>query len=266
MISHDEIKLYNYIKIDLYRAFCSWRFVVGVLGVFFTLVIATFQSIKSYVSVIHIYYIIVYGMPFIITLIFSTLPYAGCFCDDFENKYISIQIIRGKASQYVFSKIVVIFISSIITITLGTFLYVCFLRCLAPWVSNESIYEYALTSGGFRTILKRGYFIIYYILFGMQFGILAGILSMIASYISLYIYNRLLVLSLPIMSFYFIDYFINLIFGEGTYNLNAVFSGSMNIWDNDLYSFLFALIIGILSLIIIYILTYRKIERTIENG
>lgn len=67
---------------------------------------------------------------------FCASAFAAVFCEDLENKYLRYSIGRGNLKKYVLSKVIVIHVSSIITMILGTLLFVMYLRLQLPWTSD----------------------------------------------------------------------------------------------------------------------------------
>lgn len=67
---------------------------------------------------------------------FCASAFAAVFCEDLENKYLRYSIGRGNLKKYVLSKVIVIYVSSIITMILGTLLFVMYLRLQLPWTSD----------------------------------------------------------------------------------------------------------------------------------
>lgn len=255
----------RYIKMDLYRSIFSLQFWVAILGVFLTMWFGVAKK-DSDISVFDTYMMITYGMPFMLTIVFCAFSYAGSICEDYENKYINFEVIRGHLGAYVLSKVVVIFLSAIIVITIGTIINVLARRCILPWIVNDSaFYEGALKGGGLKCILKKGHYLLYFTLASMQLGIMIGVFSVFSSYISLYISNKLLILSVPIMTYYFTDYFIGEIFGENAYRLYYIFGINTPIFKSDLLSFLLPLGIGVLCIFILYWAIYIKIRRRMQN-
>ncbi|WP_142413834.1 hypothetical protein [Hathewaya massiliensis] len=255
---------FRYIKMDLYRSICSPQFLVAILGVFLTM---WFGVAKRHAerSVFDTYRMIMYGMPFMLTIVFCAFPYAGSICEDYENKYINLEVIRGGLGAYVLSKVVVIFLSAVITIVIGTILHSLARRCNLPWIDPNGFYKNEIIYGGLKGILKNGNYLLYFTLASMQFGIIAGVFSVFSSYISLYISNKLLLFSVPIMTYYFIDYFIGAIFGENAYNLHVIFGVNTPICKSDLLSFLLPVGIGALCIFILYWAMYIKIKRRMQN-
>ncbi|MBS6736369.1 MAG: hypothetical protein KH275_14500 [Clostridiales bacterium] len=56
-----------------------------------------------------------YGMLFMLSLVFASFPFSGCFCEDFENKYVYPQIERGNLNKYAISKIMTIMLVTVLT-------------------------------------------------------------------------------------------------------------------------------------------------------
>lgn len=67
---------------------------------------------------------------------FCASAFAAVFCEDLENKYLRYSIGRGNLKKYVLSKVIVIYVSSIITMILGTLLFIIYLRLQLPWTSD----------------------------------------------------------------------------------------------------------------------------------
>lgn len=263
MINRKEGSLFHYIKMDFYRAFISPNMIVGILGVFGTMWLAMAEGRSFSQGVLSVYVSILYSMPFMLTLIFSAFPYAGCFCEDYENKYIYLEIIRGELAKYTLSKVITILLSSSVAIVAGSLLYVLSACCFAPLVVIEfGDYSSLITEkSGF--FLRQGHYLLYFVLCGFHFSIIASVLALLASYISLYISNKLLVFSVPIVSFYFIDYFIQNFFGIYAPRLHSFFVTPYSPFDS--MSFLYAAIIGITCSILLYSMIYMKLKRRIQS-
>ena len=69
-------------------------------------------------------------------LCFCAFSYATVFCEDLEYKYARYSINRGNTWKYVVSKAVVVYGSSVITMVLGSLLFVASIRLKIPWTSE----------------------------------------------------------------------------------------------------------------------------------
>lgn len=258
--------LFRYLKMDAYRAIGSYKFVIGILGVAGVMLAALLDGIGFELDVLYVFSLVLYGMPFMLTFVFCSHAYSGCFCEDYENKYIHIATIRGNLWAYTASKVITIFAISILTMALGFLLFVGVLRCFLPWISEgSSQYESLVAAGGLRSFLSKGDFIVYYMLAGVQFGMLSGLLSLVAAYFSLFIPNKLLTLSIPVMLFYFIDYISAFVAGRNSISLHMIFSASNNLFGNETLAFLIPAGLAIGGMLVFYVLIYLKLRRKMSN-
>ncbi|MDY5026087.1 MAG: hypothetical protein SPF19_06130 [Oliverpabstia sp.] len=262
-----KVTLLNYLRVDLYRAVISWRFLAGIIGVAFTMYLASLEGIASDTNVTYMVWLIVYGMPFMLCLVFSAFPFSGCFCEDFENKYAYLQVERGNPKVYAISKTITIMLVAELTMMFGVMLYVSLLHLRLPWFDTEdAICQSAVTLGGFRGIISNGHYLLYFALFGLQYGIMAGVLALLAAYVSLFISNKLLILAVPFMSFYLITYYSGALFGANEkLNLIYIFNATYNLWDNDAASFAYAIFIGLLLVWILGVLIICRIKRKMSH-
>lgn len=262
-----KVNLWNYLRVDLYRSIISWRFLAGIAGVAFTMYLASLEGIASDTSVTYMVWLIVYGMPFMLCLVFSAFPFFGCFCEDFEQKYAHLQIERGNLVNYAVSKIITVMLAAMATMMLGVVLYVSILHFRLPWFdADDAVCQSAVTLGGFRSIISGGYYVLYFALFGLQYGIMAGILALLAAYVSLFINNKLLTLAVPFMGFYLISYYSGALFGANEkMNLIYIFNATYNIWDNDVLSFVYAVAIGMFLAGVLGLLIVYRLRKKVSN-
>lgn len=257
----------HYFLMDIWRCICSGKTVVGVVGVFLALLLASGNQVG--VTVFDYYTGALYGVPFLLAMSFCAFSYADCFCDDFETKYINAVLIRGGLKRYAFSKVMVTLISSAVTMVLGSLIYVLILHVRFPWNDrNGSIYMTLADSGGFRYFLSNGHYMIYFVLVALQLGLLAGMLSVFASYISLYISNKLLVMSVPLIGYYLFYYYVSALAGDAKWlKIKIVFDATygIKVCDNDLLAFLYAVFIALVVVGVLTLAIYRKIRRKLER-
>lgn len=259
----------HYFAMDIWRCFSSGRIVIGVIGVFLTLLLASKNQIGM--TVFDFYTGALYGVPFLLAMSFCAFSYADSFCEDFETKYTNAVLIRGNLKQYIMSKMTVIFFASELTMILGTCVYASVLHIWFPWCDNNremGLYGNLVEEGGFRYFLNNENYIIYFVLVALQLGLLAGILSVFASYISLYISNKLLVMSVPLIGYYLLFYYASALAGDMKWvKIKVVFDATygIKVCENDLLAFLYAVFVTVLFGVILFWGIYRKIRRKLER-
>ena len=153
-------------------------------------------------------------------------------------------MIRGNLRSYVFSKMLVIFISSVLAMGIGI---TCFAVCCAVsmrWL-DEGTGEYILQFGGYRYFLEHGHYLLWFLLYGIQWGMLAGILSMAATFCSLFLTNKMLVYSVPVLLYQILTEFGADSFRRAAaFDPRVIFDARYNIWNSDFKMFTWALAQG----------------------
>lgn len=256
--------LWKYILADMNRAFISWKFPFAIAGVFIILEFAAFESRQWHFSVLNTFHLVIYSMPFLLSLIFTTLVYGQCFCEDMEHQYIRMLVMRGNLRLYTIAKLITLMVSAVAVMALAVLLFAGVLRLQYPWINLEiggSDYEILLQDGSFREILRRGNYILYFLLCGIQYGIFAGVMSAVAALFSLLYRDRLFVLAIPLVLRYCIQYYGSKLFENPKLDVNKIFNVSYNVWNHDGFSFLYACLIGIGLSGITGSLIYRILKR-----
>ncbi len=236
-------KIYCYLKADLKRAACSIKFILSVLLTTGVLLLATQEGIALDTDVLYVFSLVMYGLPAMIILVCGATAFADSLCEDLEHKYVLQQVIRGDVEKYVTARVLSIFCITIISTALGIFLFSSILQIFLPWVDTSGLqYDYLIHAGGLRFFLMNGRFPLYFFCCGIQYGVLVGILALWAACLSMYIANRMLVLSAPMIIYYFTDYALAEVSSERL-SLAVIFSPSNNLFSDDFLSA--AMVIGI---------------------
>lgn len=189
----------HYFLTDLRRLFKGYEIYISVIGV----TVALFFSLEKIGlmnnSVMATYVMATEMSGMMIAYVFCAFPYATSLCDDMEYRYIRYQTIRGSLKRYVLSKVGAIYITSIITMILGSVIFILLYRTQGPWMDLEieNIEQY--TAGVYSGFVRDGHYVLYCIFFALQLGLLAGVLSVFAAFLSLYITNKVTVLVLPVL-------------------------------------------------------------------
>lgn len=148
-------KLKGYFLADVKRAFVSSKFLMAIVLMIIILFFATLEGIALDTNVLYVFSIVMYGMPSMIVLVCAAIPYADSFCEDVEKRYIFQIAIRGGIKNYVSVRVLSIFLSAMVTTSLGLFLYALILHLRLEWVDME---EVAIQADGYSYLLKQGWY------------------------------------------------------------------------------------------------------------
>lgn len=123
-------------------------------------------------------------------------------------------------------------------------------------------YEYMMENGGLHFFLMKKWYVAYYLAYGLFYGIMAGSFALWSAYLSLYISNRMLVLTAPIILYYFADYLLAELF-SGSITIARIFLPALRLWENEVWEWIFVVVIAILNAIVVNNLMQRRLRRKV---
>lgn len=263
------MKMKGYLWVDLKRAFQSFRFLGGVLGIWIALLLGSYveKNFKQQSTSLEALEQGIYGITGLIILMISSFPYAGSFCEDIENRYLFSECIRGDYKSFTKSRVVIIFCSSVVTMACGILGYTVYVKIrYGLWWSPESMaYQSLCKMGSWYVGMLRKTPILYFGAMGCLYGMLAGILSLLAALLSLYFANKLLIMSVPFLFMYLI---LNLSM------LSDLWDGKLNIWyiyqpfygciDTDVKAYLYAVSFTAVTVYFLYRMILMRVNRRIH--
>ena len=130
----------HYLKTDIRRLIKNYPIYLGIVGVaismWFSLEDSAFTEGMVNGNALDTYDLAVGMSGIMIAYVFCAFSYATVFCEDLEYKYARYSINRGNTWKYVVSKAVVVYGSSVITMVLGSLLFVASIRLKIPWTSG----------------------------------------------------------------------------------------------------------------------------------
>ncbi len=260
--------LKGYVKSSLKYIFIPTHIVVGIIGVVGAYYFSLFQMMSIEGSVLDVFVSSLYFIPFILALTFAAIPYVGVICEELENGYIYLCILRGDLRAYVISRVLGIEISAIITILIGSFIFILSVKYRLPWVdTNSVIYQTILEQGCFQEILKNNQYVLYFLLYSFKIGLLTANISSVALFLSLFWSNKFFVFSIPFLFYYFQVYVLNASFANlSSINLMNLYNSYYRIGDNDISSFLAAIFVNVIFLVLCGIGCFWKLNRRIQNN
>lgn len=255
------------IRTDLIRLFSSKRVCLAILGIVFCLYFSVYKLIGVNISIIYVFTQATLYIPFVMTYSLCAFVFAGTFCEDLENNFIMLCFFRDNFKYYILSKIIIIYLSSVIIMVLGSILFVNFLSCRLPWVaSGDPVFEQLMHEGSLRYILMKKNYLLYTIMFSFKLGLLGGNLALLSSYISLEWNNKLFTYSIPFMVYCFIIYYCrDLFFQFPFFDIIKIFNSSFNVLKNDLLSFFWAILVSFFIAFILQIAIKIRLRRIIQN-
>lgn len=253
----------RYLSIEFRRVFLSFRFLLGIIGVAFSQFMSIYKVADMQTSVYTTFMCAIYFIPYIMSLLFCAMPSAQSFCEDLDHNYLHQILLRKSLKTYVVLRITMIYLSAIITMVAGTFIFIMIVHIKLPWVDVADHFSNDILAGIF---FKKNSYVFYFIVHSFFSGILAAFLALLAAYASLFWPNKLFVLSMPVISYCFLIYYLRNIFKNiPQLDIGVMFNPAYNVWNKEVLSIMWPIEIGAALFIILGICIYKKLGR-ICNG
>lgn len=193
-----------------------------------------------------------------VAYIFCAFSYALSLCESLEQKYMRYEVVRGNLKKYLISKVSVTYVSSVLTMVMGTVVFLLMLRMRIPWVDFKSDSQEIIIAGQFAVLFQEGHYFIYCIIYAMHLGMLAGTLSVFALLVSMYITNKVTILAVPLLAY-------QILLDNAGDSIFTVFSYRIynRLFGSDFHYVIFILAFSIIPVLICTYGMYRKIKQSI---
>lgn len=260
-----KINLINTIKVDIKRAFLTWKFplsiILGALVCYFTLLFC--GNINS--DTVHTFLYLHDRSQSFLAYIVGIIPYVMCFYDDFS--YGNIKNVLGRIDIYTYtiSKTVVAIFSTIFAFGLGKLLFV-FLHSLSHPLGTEETINMIATNMLFINFIKDEQYLLYLVLTVLPKALYCAVLCQMAMLVSVLIHNRAIIFTVPIAIYYVLNFYINDVVEIENFNFVHIFSGTAVLFQNDWFTLCYALVVALITHYIIYQLTVWILKGKICRG
>lgn len=253
----------NYFKTDMYRLLSSRQFVFGIAGIAVLYIVGAYQAI----IVSNVYMAYFYNGWFstaTLAYAFCAISFSSCFVEDSEHNFWMQEIQRGCVKKYAWSKVIVCFLSGILTMVAGILLFVLIMHTWMPWVPEESFLQNQRIMDTFGFLLYPQTILLYFLCSAIKSGMLGGIFALLSAYISLYEKNRLFTICAPVVGYYFIENLLIANLKLPTYfDLLVIYGQGYTLFENKVWDIIYAAFVGLLVMLILGVMIKKKIRREI---
>lgn len=252
----------NAIKMDFFRAFGSKKFFFAVFAMFCVWQINSLRF--EYVQDVMYVYIYTKGLSIttLLAIVVASSVYCSSYSEECEHDLLKYFLLRITKKQYIISKIVTCFVSTLIVSVLGSLIFVFFQSISLPVVAENSVAVSnfkALSCFGDLLPLHPWAFM------GLQIimdSLCCSCISVFSLAISTFIPNIYVALALPMILYYFLYYFFGYMVNvPSMFQMESTFRTVITYTDNK---FIF---MGYVSLVIIVyifasiLIMYKNVER-----
>ncbi len=262
---------------DFSRAFLSKNFLMASLLVVFFYILGTLDSIiecvkyGSEITVFDMHSMATFSTFSLLNYVLCAIPYANSFSNDYKTNYFRPIIMRSGKRSYAVSKVLATAISGAFCLIVGELVYMLICSFFGGAVSVNEISELntgsteAFSNIANANVLLSGNYIGYFVLLAIHRGLIGSFLSLIALGVSLKIQNVFVIISSPLLVYYFIENLLmNFLKLPQTFNIANIFDGRISVVDSR-YMFLYSLLFALVTCILIGIFVVRGIERKVTD-
>ncbi|MCD7752218.1 MAG: hypothetical protein LUI10_10860 [Lachnospiraceae bacterium] len=239
------------LKMDLKRAFCSWKFPVSVLlgaavcG--FTLLFCT-----HYISsTVHRYVYIHDRSQIFLAYIVGLLPYSTCIYDDFSYGNIRNNLGRVSPKVYVRAKVVAALLSTMAAFILGKLLFV-FIHSRFQPVGTADTASGLAGSLLYYNLIVNGKYWFFLVMSSFHKSLYCLVLCMLVLLFSIWIHNLSVMYSVPVAAYYVLTFYVNGHLKADYLNLAMILGGTYGVWGNDVADLVYALAVTALLCYLLY--------------
>jgi len=245
---------------DLQNAVCSKKFLISVAlgcGVcYFTLLFCgNYQS-----ETLHKFILLHDRGQSFLAYITGILPFSLCFYEDIAHGNIRNIIGRIRLRDYVLSKTIAAYLSSILAFTLGKLLFVAVHSIYNP-ICLQSTFNMISTSILYINFAFKGNYFLFFLLTSLHKSFYCAVLCQIVMLFSLLLQNVSVIYSIPIAVFYVVHFYVNNKIQIECLNLSRVFDGVTVVWKTDAGNFMYAFLLMAVLGMILYRITLKVFQR-----
>lgn len=267
--------LWGNLRSDIERSFYGPSFAVAVAGVAISMLLgctSELQYFKGQAMDVLTFFGMTHSFGFAQMLpVFCALPFATCFCTDWNNMFIKPCCVRGSTGAYAASKVLTCALAGAIAIGFGQILYLWILSLFLPIYSPDIEKNFSVPV--FNDLVVGGnsvpLYFLYRILIWMAFF---ALFAVIALWISTYIPNVFVVLSTPVIIFFLISTIDSSILGTVSENspyryisFNTLYNANLNMGD-DLKSLLYPIGLCVLLISVFGVAISANMKRRIQHA
>ena len=255
----------SFLKVEFYRMLVSRTFWLSVAGIFAVLLMVD-KIAGNGEDLLFQYHIDKYRTLFIAVFAFSNLAYAQSLREDDEHKYWQCLTVRGSWKGYIRARIIMCFLSGVISLVLAHILYFCVVMFQKPLQleggQSLSMAEYS----SFYPVLAGGHAFLYLVLLSVWLGLFGGVIALFSMYLTVIAGNRMFSVCIPLAGYYFLSEYVGKI-AENTvfFNLNAIYFYARKAFENTWLSIGYTLGLTCLFCWILGMLTARRMSRRMKG-
>lgn len=250
------------LRVDLFRGISSPFLFLSIIAITVVQLSGVFNEIQL-TGETNVLYLYRRHKLDLISLFLAAMPYSTAYCTEYRSRFARYSIQRSSAFDYAWAKMISSSLLGCLATFLGVSLFLFTLALRFPLMDKtDSMYEVFSDIGPYGSLLKGSHPGLYFLFMAANRSLMASVLAAIATASSAFIPNLFVVLSSPIISYYFVMHALPM----GLWNPYDVYR-AINIGvGGPLTSMLYAIFFAMAWIYLLGWIFYWGVKRRIENG
>ena len=257
-------------SVMLKRIMMSRAFLCSCVGLACLYLLSVYQEIKgldgNIVSILYLYEIASHANFWVLYLLFAAIPGGSLFCIDWEQRYIRSLILRSSKRIYGAASSIACFISSLLTVLLGEWIFVLILRVRFPFILAGDVSTLGMGDTVYRSLLTENQVLIYFMVRILIKAFCAAFFSVFAIWLSTKITNIFVTLTSPIILYYLVENLGVLLQLPSWLQIATIAKGHFMVGDSLQWTLLYPIILFSILGLVITMSYISNVKGRVENG
>lgn len=253
-------------KMSAMQVFLSPVIYLSIIGVTILCFMSVWEEFRMVVgkdgSVVYFFQMFV-GLTMFkkLAVLFAALPYVASFCNDWKYQYLKPVVIRTGVKKYIWSKVIMCFLSGLLTVFCGLLLFFFILSFRMPLFPNEDLQS--IIAPPFAPIAEGGLPILYLIINSLIFSLAAALWAVVGLAISSFIPSHFVGITTPVIASYVLEELTS--FLPNWLDLYLLTRGADVIQQGPFLSFFYFCFIFVLLAFLVGLLFDYQVRRRIHS-
>lgn len=263
-------RLFALCAVTLKRVIATKVFIFSVIGMAGLCLLSVYQEISvlygTNTSVLYLYEIASHANFWILYLLFATIPGGSLFCFDWDNRYIRSLILRSSKRAYGAASSFTCFVSALLTVLFGEWLFVIILRMWFPFYLQNDVSILGLENSVYSILITEKQILLYFMIRILIKAFCAAFFAVYAIWLSTKITNVFVTLTSPIILYYLLENLGALLRLPKGMQIATIAKGHYIVGDSVQWTLLYPIFLFTFLSILISSSYISSVKGRVENG
>ncbi len=217
-------------------------------------------------SVLYLYEIGTYANFWILYLLFAAIPGSVIFCSDWENRFFRLSVVRCTKRIYGAASVCACFVSALITVAAGEWLFIGFLWLRYPLITPDSVLAMGLGHTLYAGLMDEAGILVYFAIRICIKAFCGAFCAVFALWLSTWITNIFVALTSPIVFYFFLENVSVVLRLPGQFQIATLAKGHLMVGESLTLTVLYPVILFLAAGSLFGVFFSHRAKERVENG